>query len=135
MITTAYGFLLFYVAGCAVVSQAAYPPFSLASVSFTGLACYLIYNGLYSSATIVSQDQVLRRSIRKSILEQPKFLGSIGTSQLQQEEQRKILTAAKKVSKAIEEETGVEPSMSEDDMKDYLHMVFEEIHRVQESSK
>jgi Tat protein secretion system quality control protein TatD with DNase activity len=81
----------------------------------------------------VSQDQVLHRSIRKSILEQPKFLDAIGTSQLQQEEQRKILTAAKKASKVIQE-TGVEPSMSEDDMKDYLRMVVEEIQGARESS-
>lgn len=134
MVITAYGFLLFYVAGSTVVTQAAYPPFGLASLSFTGLACYLIYNGLYSSATTVSQDMVLRRSIRKSVFEQSKFLDSIGTSQMQREIQGKILTAAKKTSKIIEEETGVESSMTEDDMDDYLRKVIEEIHWKRESS-
>jgi hypothetical protein len=55
MTMAAYGFLLFYVAGSAYASQAAYPPFGLASVSLTGLSCYLIYSGLYSSALTVSQ--------------------------------------------------------------------------------
>jgi hypothetical protein len=39
-----------------------------------------------------------------------------------------------KASKVIEEETGVEPSMSEDDMKEYLRMVVEEIQAARESS-
>ena len=47
MIVAAYGFLLFYIAGSATVFQAYYPPYGLISVSFTGLSCYLIYNGLY----------------------------------------------------------------------------------------
>ena len=50
MIIAAYGFVLFYIAGSASTSQAAYPPYGLISVSFTGLSCYLIYNGLYFSA-------------------------------------------------------------------------------------
>jgi hypothetical protein len=50
MILAAYGFLLFYIVWSAYAAQAAYPPFGLASVSFTGLSCYLIYSGLYSSA-------------------------------------------------------------------------------------
>ena len=72
MIMAAYGFLLFYIAGSALASQAAYPPYGLASVSFIGLSCYLIYSGLYSSAVTVSQDVALRHSIRKSVTEQSK---------------------------------------------------------------
>ena len=60
MIIAAYGFLLFYIAGSSTVFQAAYPPYGLISLSFTGLSCYLIYNGLYYSAISVSQDMTLR---------------------------------------------------------------------------
>ena len=83
MIIAAYGFLLFYIAGSALVSQAAYPPYGLVSVSFTGLSCYLIYNGLYFSAISVSQDMTLRQSIRKSVMEQSKLLDSIGTAEME----------------------------------------------------
>ena len=48
MIIAAYGLLLFYIAGSATASQAAYPPYGLVSMSITGLSCYLIYSGLYS---------------------------------------------------------------------------------------
>ncbi len=127
MIIAAYGMLLFYVAGSATATQAAYPPFGLASMSFTGLSCYLIYTGLYSSAISVSQDAGLRQSIRKSAIKEVKFLESIGTAQMEQELQKRVLTIAKKNSDSMTEETGVQPSLSEDDMKQYLEEVLKEI--------
>lgn len=129
MILAAYGFLLFYIAGSASAAQAAFPPFGLASVSFTGLSCYLIYSGLYSSAVTVSQDVSLRHSIRKSVTEQSKLLDSIGTAQMEQELQTRVLTIAKKLSGKMEEETGVEASMTKEDMKEHIEMVRKEIHR------
>lgn len=127
MIIAACGMLLFYVAGSAAVSQAAYPPFGLASVSFTGLACYLIYTGLYSSAISVSQDVGLRQSIHKSAIKEIKFLENMGSAQMEQELQKRVLTIAKKNSDIMTEETGVQPSLSEDDMKQYLEEVLKEI--------
>jgi hypothetical protein len=106
MIIAAYGFLLFYIAGSAYAAQAAYPPFGLVSVSLTGLSCYLIYTGLYSSAVTVSQDMALRTSIRRSVTEQSKLLDSIGTAQMDQELQSRVLTVTKKLSDKMEEETG-----------------------------
>ena len=128
MIMAAYGFLLFYIAGSATAAQAAYPPYGLASVSLTGLSCYLIYSGLYSSATMVSQDTTLRQSIRRSVTEQSKLLDSMGTAHMEKELQSRVLTIAKKNSDTLAEETGVETSMSEDDMKDYLEVVMDELH-------
>jgi hypothetical protein len=127
MIIAAYGMLLFYVAGSAAATQAAYPPFGLASVSFTGLSCYLIYTGLYSSAISVSQDANLRQSIRRSAIKEVKFLESMGSAQMEQELQTRVLTIAKKNSDIMTEETGVQPSLSEDDMKQYLEEVIKEI--------
>ena len=127
MIIAAYGFILFYVAGSAVVLQAAYPPYGLVAVSFTGLSCYLIYNGLYFSAISVSQDMTLRKSIRKSVMEQSKLLDSIGTAEMEREVQKQVLTVAKKTSAAMEDKTGVEAPMNEDDIKDYVQFVIQEL--------
>jgi hypothetical protein len=127
MIIAAYGLLLFYVAGSATATQAAYPPFGLASMSFTGLSCYLIYTGLYSSAISVSQDAGLRQSIRKSAIKEVKFLENMGSAQMEQELQKRVLTIAKKNSDIMTEETGVQPSLSDDDMKQYLEQVLKEI--------
>jgi hypothetical protein len=127
MIIAAYGMLLFYVAGDAVATQLAYPPFGLASVSFIGLSCYLIYTGLYSSAISVSQDANLRQSIRSSAIQEVKFVESMGSAHMEQELQKKVLAIAKKNSDMMMEDTGVEPSLSDDDMKQYLEEVIKEI--------
>ncbi|MGA7976312.1 MAG: hypothetical protein WB975_03675 [Nitrososphaeraceae archaeon] len=127
MIIAAYGFLLFYIAGSAFVSQAAYPPYGLISVSFTGLSCYLIYNGLYFAAISVSQDMTLRQSIRKSVMEQSKLLDNIGTAEMEKEVQKRVLTVVKKTSADMKESTGVDAPMNEGEMKDYVELVIKEL--------
>jgi hypothetical protein len=128
MMIAAYGFVLFYIAGSATAAQAAYPPFGIVSVSFTGLSCYLIYVGLYSSAVTVSQDTILRLSIRKSLADHTKFLDSMGSAHMEQELQSTILNIAKKNADVLTEKTGVEASMNDNDIKEYMAMVMDEIH-------
>jgi len=127
MIIAAYGIILFYIAGSTLVSQAAYPPYGLVSVSFAGLSCYLIYNGLYFSAISVSQDMTLRQSIRKSVMDQSKLLDDIGTAAMEKEVQKRVLTVVKKTSADMNERTGVEASMNEGEMKDYVELVIKEL--------
>lgn len=129
MIIAAYGFVLFYIAGSATASQAAYPPFGVVSVSFIGLSCYLIYAGLYSSAVTVSQDTTLRLSIKKSLTDQAKFLHGMGSAHMEQELQSTVMKIAKKNADVLTEKTGVESSMTEGDIKEYMAMVMEEIHK------
>ena len=129
MIIAAYGLLLFYIAGSAFAAQAAYPPYGLASVSFTGISCYLIFTGLYSAAVIISQDVTLRQSIRRSVTEQSKLLDGIGTAQMEQELQSRVLTITKKLSDNMVEESGVEASMTENDIKEHIEMVKNEIRK------
>jgi hypothetical protein len=129
LILAAYGMLIFYIAGSATVSQAAYPPFGLVSTSFTGLSTYLIYVGLYSSAVTLSQDLTLRKTIRKSVMEQSKLLDSIGTAQMERELQTSVLTIVKKTSDEMKENSGIEASLSEDDIRDYMSLVIKELKR------
>ena len=127
MIIAAYGFVLFYIAGSAWTSQAAYPPYGLISVSFTGLSCYLIYNGLYYSAVSISQDMTLRQSIKKSVMKQSKLLHNIGTAEMENEIQKQVLIVARKTSESMTDKTGIEPSMDESDIKAYMQIVIKEV--------
>ncbi len=129
MIIAAYGFLLFYIAGSASVNQAAYPPYGLVSIAFIGLSCYMIYSGLYLSAVSVSQDISLRKSIRESVIEQSKLLHNIGTAEMEKSVEKQVLSMAAKTSKALAEETGVQTSLNEDEMKDYVELVIKEINK------
>ena len=48
---------------------------------------------------------------------------------MEEELQSKVLTINKKVSDMMEEETGVEPSMTEEVIKEHIEMVRKEIHK------
>lgn len=127
LILAAYGMFIFYIAGTSSVSQAAYPPFGLVSVAFTGLSTYLIYVGLYSSAVTLSQDLTLRKTIRESVLVQSKLLDNIGTAQMKKELQTTVLTIAKKTSHEMKENSGIEASLTDDDLRDYMSVVMNEL--------
>jgi uncharacterized Fe-S cluster-containing radical SAM superfamily protein len=71
----------------------------------------------------------LRQSIKKTITEQSKFLHSIGMAHMQQELESRVLTITKKKSDLMEKESGVEPSMTENEIKDYIELVTKEIHK------
>jgi hypothetical protein len=128
MIITGFGFMIFIWAYSAILTQTAYPPYGIATVSALPLSLFMILNGLSYSAISVAQDETLRRSIRKSVKDM-KFLESIGTAQMEQELQKRVLTIAKENSDVMTEKTGVQPSLSEDEMKEYLNMVANEIKR------
>jgi hypothetical protein len=127
MTFAACGVVLFFVSSQNTVAQPTYPPFGVIAASFVGLSGYMMFLGLYSSAISVSQDVKLRQSIRRSAVEEVKFLKNIGTAQMEQELQKRVLTIAKKNSENMTQETGVKPSLSEQDMKQYLDEVLQEI--------
>ncbi len=106
---------------------APYPPFGLAAVSFLGVSSYLLIVGIYSSAISVSLDAELRKSIRRSVKEHSKFLDSIGSAQMDQGIQEIVLKMTKEYSDQMAEDTGVKSSVTEDEMKQYVDKVMEEI--------
>jgi hypothetical protein len=124
---SAFGFILFFVSDQISIIHASYPPFGLATISFVGLSSYLILMGVYSSAMSLSQDAQLRRSLRKSAINQLKLLHTMGEAQMEHEIVKRVVRIAKKQSDNMIEETGVQPSLSENDMKKYLEEVLQEI--------
>jgi hypothetical protein len=128
LIISGYGFVLLFASNQAIVlTFTPYPPFGLMTISFVGLASYLVLVGIYSSAISISEDANLRREIRRLAIRESKLLDSIGTAQLEQEIVKKVVTVAKKHSASIIDKTGVQPSLSEDDMKLYMVEVLREI--------
>jgi hypothetical protein len=128
MIVSAYGLILLFISNHAVLLvNITYPPFGLTTVSFMGLSSYLFLLGIYSSAISVSEDSKLRQSIRDNALQQSRLLDSIGTAQMEQEIQKKVLTLTKQNQDRMQEESGIESSLSEEDIKDYLKQVLDEV--------
>src|SRR4029078_12191791 len=103
------------------------PPYGLITEAFIPLGAFLLLFGIFTSAISLSQDLTLRQSIRKSVLEQSKLLDSIGSAEMEREVQTQGLKIAKKTSAAMAEKSGVEASMTEGEMKDYVEFVIKEI--------
>jgi hypothetical protein len=134
MIMSALGVVLLFVSSQGTVTSAYYPPFGLVTVSYVGLSSFMMIIGLYSSAISVSQDDKLRKIIRKNAIEESKLLDSIGTAQMGQEIEekvseikRKVMEMAKEDADDLETTTGVKPSLEEPDMKKYLEEVMKEV--------
>jgi hypothetical protein len=119
--------MIFVTAAAGTVLQAAFPPYGLPNVSFVGLAAFLILVGLHHSAISVAHDSRLRQLIKNSALKESKLLGSMGSAQLTQDLQNKIMNIAKENAQVMEQQSGTEPSLTDDDMTNYLNRVINEV--------
>lgn len=128
MMISAYGMMLLFssnqASGLAVVP---YPPFGLATVSFLGIASFLIFIGIYSTAISVAQDSQLRKTIRGFTIEESRLLDSIGSAQMEQSIMKRAIAFTNRNRDRMIQETGIESSLSEDDIKQYLNQVIEEV--------
>ncbi|MFL6329301.1 MAG: ATP-binding protein [Nitrososphaeraceae archaeon] len=101
--------------------------YGVAAHSLVLLSSYLFTIGLYSSAISISQDNSLRQSIRKSAIEVAKLVDVLGAPKIEQEIQRRILNTVNKQRQVLREQTGVDSSLTEYDIKQYLGTVLKEI--------
>jgi hypothetical protein len=130
MITTAYGFILFYITNSASVTVAPYPPFGLISLSYLPLATYLMLIGIYSSAFSLAQNISLRTSIRNLATQNANLLHNIGISQMDVELKGMIAKFKDKIleeERDMEEQTGISANMETADMKKYVKRVIKEV--------
>jgi hypothetical protein len=132
MIISAYGLALIFGSEQALtLANRPYPPFGLATISFLGLSSYLVLVGIYSSAVSVAEDSRLRQSIRNFALKESRLLDSIGMAEMQQGIEKRVIELTKRNQNKLAEETGIQSSLTEDDMKEYLEQVIKEVKKDQ----
>jgi hypothetical protein len=124
----------FTIVGFAHVSNALQFTFGATSHSLVMLSSYLFSVGLYGAAISISQDTKLRQAIRKSAREECVLLDSIGKAQVEQEIEKKVIMMAKSQQNSMADETGVRPSLKEEEMKSYVEKVMEEIKAAENTS-
>ena len=124
---TGFGFFLFFASGSATLVQVPYPPYGIQMVSIVGLSSYMIFFGLYSSAIILSEDVKVRKAIRNTAIEQSKLLGNISYAEMEHEITDRVVGVVKNISDEIVQESGVETSYTDYDIKDEVRKVLEEI--------
>lgn len=130
MVVAAYGFILLFISNQVTITATPYPPFGVATISLLVLASYMIFLGLYSTAISISQDNQLRKAIKKVASQDSNLLGSIGTAHMEQEIQKTVDSmkdTVKEQEKELEEQTGIEANLEEDEMKNYLEEVMQEV--------
>ncbi|MBA3750229.1 MAG: HAMP domain-containing histidine kinase [Nitrosopumilus sp.] len=119
------------IVGISLSTSAIEPTYGVAAHSLVLLSSYLFTLGLYSSAILVSQELKLRQSIRESAIDVSKLLVSIGSAQMEQEIEKKVMAIAQKEKDKLSEHSGIQSSFTEHDMKQYLTVVLKEIKIIQ----
>ena len=126
MFAAAYGIVFYFIAANSTVAAAGTPPFGLVSISFVPLSAFLILVGLLNSAVSVAQDSKLRREIKRSVIRETKLLESLGAAQMQQEIESKVMVLTGTITEETGK-TGIAPSLSVDEAKQYANDVLKEI--------
>jgi len=128
MMISAYGLILVFASNQAtLLINSPYPPFGVITSSIMGLSSYFVLVGIYSSAISLSQDSKLRQSIRKFATEETKLLDSIGMAHMEQEIQRRVIAFTRINKDRMVEESGIQTSLTDEDMKHYLEQVIREV--------
>ena len=68
-------------------------------------------------------------------MKESKLLYSIGLAQMEQEIQKKVITFTKRIQDNMTEETGIQSSLTDEDMKEYLEQVIREVKKDRHADK
>ena len=128
MYITCYGLTLFSISMIASVAGAGYPPFGLPTVALVGPFSFLLFIGLYRSAISTAEDSQLRRSIKVSTQQQLKLLHSIGTAEMERKLEKKVLEVTKSNADTLMQQSGIEPTLTNEEISNLLTEVKKELH-------
>jgi hypothetical protein len=77
----------------------------------------------------MSNDAKIRKSIKSLAKSESKLLDSIALAEMQNEVQNRVIKVVKAQSSEIKDQTGSKPSLTDDEIKEYLDKVLKEIKR------
>jgi hypothetical protein len=129
---SAIGLAILFASFFANPSAGSYLPFGVLSASFFAFGAYLFLVGIYSSASSIAFDSRLRQTVRKSLLDQSKLLDNIALADINRALEKHTGDMLKKHKETMNE-AGIESSISESDMKNYVNEVMGEIRKVREA--
>jgi len=102
-----------------------YPPYGLITKAFLPLGAYLLFAGIFISAINISRNAQVRKEFYKKAESQLALLRAVGVSQMEREFESQVKSIEKHVSLF---ESKVEPQMEEEDIKETLHDVLNELY-------
>ena len=129
-----YGTLLFIMSTAAPVHvvdwlHTPYPAFASSGWSVACIALYLYSFGIFFSASSISKDVQLRKSIRKIVAYESRLFGSIGAAQMESELTARILKVVKEQEISLEEQAGIRQEMNVNEARSYLDEALAEVRK------
>ena len=130
LMISAYGMILLFSTNQPVgLTLIPFPPFGLVTISFLGLASYLVFIGIFSASMSVALDSKLRTIIKKSALDETRFVETIGESEMEKLVERKVGDVLSRNQIEFQREAGIESSLTETEAKEYIKDVLDELKR------
>jgi hypothetical protein len=127
---SAYGLILVFVSNQAILLLSyLFPPLGLTTICFLGISSFLLLAGTYSTALSVANDLEIRKSIRGSVHEEFKLVNNIGEAEMLITIRKRVFSKMKDLSTRLKDETGIESSLTLDEIKDYTNKAVEEVSR------
>ncbi len=127
-------FLIFSANQAATQIVGPYPPFGFATITALVIAAFLMLLGIYNSATLVSANNELRKSIYRHAVES-RLLHFIGQAEMENEIEKTV----RKISKdknllKIEAEQQQLLEIDEKGLKKYLDLVIRKVKKVDKNN-
>ena len=104
--------------------RAPYPPFGIASVTFLGVASYLLLGGLSNASAYVANDAAIRRALQKN-LKKFEFLNAMGFHHVEKSVSHRVDLIMKSLTQEIDM-TETTSSLSDEELTEYLEKVLQE---------
>ncbi|MFI5405633.1 MAG: hypothetical protein ACHQ1D_03880 [Nitrososphaerales archaeon] len=128
MIISGYGFLLLFSANQSTsLVLGPYPPFGVSTITILITATYLIMIGIYKSATLISTNIELRKTIHKFTRES-KLLDLIGNAEMEKELNITVNKILKQTA-ASQESQNISYELDEGQLKNYVGKVINELRK------
>jgi hypothetical protein len=128
LVFSGFGFFFLFSSNQAILmSIAPYPPFGIVTVTALGMSAYMMVVGLYTSTVSMSQDSNLRRTMKRVAKSQSTLFDSITSAESAKEIEASVMELVRKQSIEMEDKSGIETSLSDQEVREYLNEVLDEV--------
>jgi hypothetical protein len=118
--------LLFSSKDISTIILPSYPPLGIVAISFIGLASYLLFIGIYSSATIAARDITLRKYLFKKVENDTALLNNIAYAENEIEIQKNVKSLII-YSTQWQQEQNNQLEMNQQELKGIINDVISEV--------
>lgn len=134
MYIAGFGIMLFFIVNNPTfLTVLTFPPFGLSTICLVGVSSYLLLIGIYSSSLSIASDAEMLKAVRRSLPAESNLLGMIGSAQQIQNIENRAISMTNHLSSKMMLDSGIQTSLNDEDIKEYLAEIMAEIKQKDES--